>query len=246
MAISRIYQPIELKCDSIVQLDPSASHKIISVLRAKQGEKLIVFNGSGSEYKGTITEISKKQISLRVEEHILRDVESPLELYLAQGISRGEKMDYTIQKAVELGVKKIIPLFTERCTIKLDPERRNRRSQHWQSIIVSACEQSGRNKLPELLPPMTLEEGLRSIQADWRFVLAPTAASSLKEKKILKNQRVILLIGPEGGLSEQEISQASKHGFIPLKLGPRILRTETAAVAALTALQCTFGDMEGV
>jgi 16S rRNA (uracil1498-N3)-methyltransferase len=144
---------------------------------------------------------------------------------------------------VELGVKKIIPLFTERCTVKLDEERRAKRFQHWQSIIISACEQSGRNQIPELLFPMTLESSLRSVQADWCFVLSPVALSQLKDKSVQKQQRVILLIGPEGGLSEAEISLACQQGFLPLNLGPRILRTETAAVAAITALQCSFGDM---
>jgi 16S rRNA (uracil1498-N3)-methyltransferase len=241
--IYRIYQPIELICGTAVELDAKASHHIASVMRAKVGEYLTLFNGRGGEYRSVIEKIHKRNIICQIEEFNSNEVESPLELYLAQGISRGEKMDYVIQKAVELGVKKIIPLLTERCTIKLDEDRSAKRFQHWQSIIISACEQSGRNYLPELLPPMTLENSFYSIQADHRFVLAPTVSGKLKETGIQSTQRVIVLIGPEGGLSEREISQACQQGFLPLNLGPRILRTETAAVAAITALQCIFGDM---
>ena len=241
--IYRIYQPIELICGTTIQLDASASHHIASVMRASVGDRLTLFNGRGGEYKSIIIKIHKKQIYAQIEEFIASEVESPLELYLAQGISRGEKMDYIIQKSVELGVKKIIPLLTERCAVKLDEERRAKRFQHWQSIIISACEQSGRNQLPELFPPVILGNCLYSIETDWRFVLAPTALGKLKEFFIQPAQRVMLLIGPEGGLSDQEINQACQQGFLPLNLGPRILRTETAAVAAMTALQCHFGDM---
>ncbi len=243
MPISRIFQPVDLVCGSVIQLDSPASHHLVAVLRAKVNDGLIIFNGKGGEYTSVIIQVNKKQVSVQINEHIAREAESPLALCLLQGISRGEKMDYTIQKAVELGVKKIIPLFTERCTVKLDEERRAKRFQHWQSIIVSACEQSGRNQIPELLFPMTLESSLRSMQADWCFVLSPTAVSQLKEKPVQKHQSVILLIGPEGGLSDSEISFACQQRFLPLNLGPRILRTETAAVAAITALQCSFGDM---
>jgi len=245
MSISRIFQPVELICGSEISLDRQASHHLAAVLRARPNDALTLFNGRGGEYKGVITLIDKKQVRVQINDHIAREVESPLELCLAQGISRGEKMDYTIQKAVELGVKKIIPLFTERCTVKLDEERCAKRLQHWQSIIISACEQSGRNQIPELLLPMTLENSLRAVKADWYFVLSPKALSSLKEKPVQEQQRVVLLIGPEGGLSEEEVNLACQRGFLPLSLGPRILRTETAAVAAITALQCSFGDMGG-
>ena len=245
MPISRIFQPIDLTCGAMVQLDSQASHHLITVLRAKARDDLVLFNGKGGEYLSTITQINKKQVGVQINKFIERKAESSLELYLAQGISRGEKMDYTIQKAVELGVKKIVPLLTERCAVKLDGERRAKKLQHWQSIIISACEQSGRNQIPELLCPMTLENGLCSAQADWRFVLSPTAVSQLKDMPIQKTQRVMLLIGPEGGLSEAEIGLACQYGFLPLNLGPRILRTETAAVAAMAVLQYRFGDMGG-
>ena len=207
------------------------------------GEEVTLLNGEGGEYVAVITRIDKKTVAVQLNEFFSRDAESPLKLTLAQGISRGEKMDYTIQKAVELGVSRIVPLLTERCNVKLDEERRQKRFQHWQSIVVSACEQSGRNTLPEILAPQQLTSWLPSVQADQCFVLAPTADKKLKQFSLQKNAHVVLLIGPEGGLSPQEINAAAKHDFSPLVLGPRILRTETAAVAALTALQCCFGDL---
>jgi 16S rRNA (uracil1498-N3)-methyltransferase len=152
-------------------------------------------------------------------------------------------MDYTIQKAVELGATRIVPVLTERCNVKLDQDRREKRSQHWQSIIVSAAEQSGRNRLPELVAPVRLSDWLPSVQADQCFVLAPTANQGLQQFSLPIPAHIVLLIGPEGGLSPQEIAQSAQYGFSPLQLGPRILRTETAAVAALAALQCRFGDL---
>lgn len=243
MSVSRIYQSIDLNIGSVVHLDQQASHHLMTVLRVKIGDKITVFNGQGGEYLSVITQMNKKQVIAQVTDFNDRDSESPLELYLAQGISRGEKMDYTIQKAVELGVKKIIPLLTERCTVKLDEDRRIKRFQHWQSIIISACEQSGRNRIPELLMPMSLEKSWTCMKADWNFVLSPVATAQLKNQPVQKQQSVLLLIGPEGGLSEVEIQLATQQGYLPLNLGPRILRTETAAVAAITALQCCFGDM---
>lgn len=243
MPITRIFQHIPLKTATVIHLDEPASHHVARVLRAKKEDSITIFNGQGGEYLGIITNITKKEVSVAIQEHIPRESESLLELYLAQGISRGEKMDFTIQKAVELGVKKIIPLFTERCTVKLDKERREKRLQHWQSIIISACEQSGRNHIPEIRMPETLRNGLQSIQADWYFILSPYADQKLKQIPVQKQHRVVLLIGPEGGLTNEEIQEATKYHFLPLNLGPRILRTETAAVAAITSLQCYFGDM---
>ena len=239
----RIFQATPLAENKIVQLDEPATHHVARVLRAKIGDELTLFNGEGGEFAGVIQHIDKKTVSVEIKKFIARESESPLELYLAQGISRGEKMDYTIQKAVELGVKKIIPLFTERCNVKLDEDRRDKRTQHWRSIVIGACEQCGRNRVPEILPPQMLSQWMKTVEADWKFVLAPLAERRLAEMSIEKNSRVVLLIGPEGGLSENEIDSSLQQGFLPLNLGPRVLRTETAAVAAITALQCYAGDM---
>lgn len=244
MGISRIYQPVNLETGASIQLNEQSSHHLARVLRAQINDLLTVFNGQGGEYLAKITDITKKGL-VRVEilQFSPREAESPLDLCLAQGISRGEKMDYTIQKAVELGVKHIIPLFTERCTVKLDNERLRKRLEHWEAIIISACEQSGRNRIPKITMPDSLDKMLPQMKADFCFVLAPTATQKLSQLSMLKNNTVILLIGPEGGLSETEIKLAMQYHFLPLNLGPRILRTETAAVAAMTALQCYFGDM---
>lgn len=240
---TRIYQAGELTSHSTVTLDLPASHHLSRVLRKTVGESVILFNGRGGEYSGTIKEINKHVVKVDLVEFIPRDSESALNISLWQGISRGEKMDYTIQKAVELGVKHIVPLFTERATVKLDLERSEKRLRHWQSIVISACEQSGRNRIPSISKAESLEKWLPTVKADFCFVLSPTAERSLKQWAIPATAHVVLLIGPEGGLSPREIDLAIQHHFLPLNLGPRILRTETAAVAAMTALQSCYGDM---
>lgn len=243
MALARIFQAVPLKSDTHLSLDSAASHHLSRVLRVKLGDELIIFNGEGGEYLANIIAIDKKSVTVDIKKFISRDLESSLELYLAQGISRGEKMDYTIQKAVELGVTKIFPLMTERCNVKLDDERREKRLTHWSSIVISACEQSGRNRIPEVFLPQTLLHFLDNNTADIKLTLAPDCETKLTQIPIPKTAKVILLIGPEGGLSENEIKQSMQKGFLPLNLGPRILRTETAALAAITALQCYAGDM---
>ena len=165
----------------------------------------------------------------------------PVEIYLAQGIARGEKMDFVIQKAVEMGVTQIYPVITERCNVRLDSEREQKRLQHWQAVVVSACEQSGRNYVPIVHAPMKLNLWLDSVNADKKFVLSPHVENKLQEK-MAQPASIAILIGPEGGLSDQEVSAASQHGFTALQLGPRVLRTETAALAALAVLQFQFGD----
>lgn len=243
MSISRVFQAIPLAVGASVSLSEAASHHLANVLRAKTNDVITLFNGEGGEYRGVILRIEKKKVTVRIDEFNPREAESPLELYLAQGISRGEKMDYTIQKAVELGVKKIIPIFTERCNVKLDAERREKKIQHWQAIAIGACEQSGRNRVPEILPMQTLDEWLQTLTNENCFVLSPHVSKKIAEYQFSPTARVALLIGPEGGLSDQEVEKAFKYQFQPLSLGPRVLRTETAAVAAITALQCCFGDM---
>ncbi len=243
MPISRIFQPIALASDIEVSLTEQAVHHLARVLRVSKGDEIILFNGQGGEYQAVISHVDKKSIKAMLGQHNPREAESSLELYLAQGISRGERMDYTIQKAVELGVKKIIPLFTERCNVKLDEERREKRLQHWQAIVTGACEQSGRNRVPEMVAPQAFDKWVSKAEADFSFVLSPHETGVLSQYPIQSSAKVILLIGPEGGLSDAEVNLARGHGFKSLNLGPRILRTETAAVAAIVALQSRFGDM---
>jgi 16S rRNA (uracil1498-N3)-methyltransferase len=156
--MTRIFQSVPLAEHSLIELDESAHHHLAHVLRAKVGDEIIVFNGEGGEYTAIVQSITKKNITAQLNNFISRNAESALDLWLAQGISRGEKMDYTIQKAVELGVKKIIPLFTERCNVKLSEEKKQKRWQHWRSIIIHACEQSGRTSIPELVLPVDFAE----------------------------------------------------------------------------------------
>ncbi len=240
----RIYQPIPLKTDTAITLDEAASHHVARVLRATLSDEIIIFNGEGGEFEATITEITKKNVIVYIKKFLARDVESPLELWLAQGISRGEKMDFTIQKAVELGVTKIIPLLTERCNVQLNAEKKQKRWEHWQAIIIHACEQSGRTTLPKLSLPEEFSSWIKKApKASANFVLTPDAKNAFKINDIPKTAQI--LIGPEGGLSAKEIEEACQLGFTPTKLGPRILRTETAGVAALSVLQCLYGDLVG-
>jgi 16S rRNA (uracil1498-N3)-methyltransferase len=168
--------------------------------------------------------------------------ESPLNIHLAQGISRGDRMDFTLQKSVELGVNTITPIFTERCGVKLSGERLEKKHQQWQKIVISACEQSGRCAVPIVATPIYLADWLAQETAALKLNLHPKAEHSIMNLPI-ENQRVRLLIGPEGGLSDDEIANANKAGFHDVLLGPRVLRTETAALTAITALQCRYGDL---
>ena len=238
---TRIYQPVPLALGAW-RLDEKASHHLARVLRAAIGEEITLFNGEGGEYRAVIRAISKKQVDVELLQFSSRTVESPVHLILAQGIARGEKMDFVIQKAVELGVSEIYPIITERCNVRLDKEREQKRLEHWRAVVISACEQCGRNQLPILHAPMLLPAWLQALRAELKFILLPQVERKLKAHSTTAKQ-ISLLIGPEGGLSEQEITAAQAADFIALNLGPRVLRTETAALTALAVLQFQFGDI---
>lgn len=238
----RIYQNLLLQLHQTVTLTDQASHHLARVLRAQVGDELTIFNGQGGEYEARITQISKKNVQVELQVFQDRDVESPIRIQLAQGVAKGERMDIIVQKAVELGVTHITPLITERCNVRLDKEREEKRLAHWQAVIVSACEQSGRNRLPVLEAPVAYSAWLQTAKADLAFVLSPHVKEKLPERNLANNASIILLIGPEGGLSDQEVTAAVHHQFLPLNLGPRVLRTETATLAALSALQLQYGD----
>jgi 16S rRNA (uracil1498-N3)-methyltransferase len=235
----RIYQAVPLAV-GMLPLEEKASHHLARVLRVNINDDIILFNGEGGEYPAVIRSISKKTVIVEVLSFSPREAESPTALYLGQGIARGEKMDFVIQKAVELGVTKIFPLITERCNVRLDSEREQKRMLHWQAVVISACEQSGRNHLPELHAPLVLSDWLVIVNADKKFVLSPHVTAKLDKQH--KPASVAVLIGPEGGLSAAEMSAAAAHDFTGLNLGPRVLRTETAALTALAVLQFAFGD----
>lgn len=242
MSLPRIYQAFPLNDHETIQLDQNAAHHLGNVLRSKIGDPVIIFNGK-EEYQAEISHLDKKTVRVLLKQKILREVESPLNLYLAQGISRGEKMDFTIQKAVELGVKGIFPIITERCNVKLAEDRLQKRMEHWRGVIISACEQSGRVRIPTLTAPQKLSAFITNLHYDFKFILAPTADRKLKQMQIPPHSSVLVLIGPEGGLSNVEIEIATQAGCLPLKMGERILRTETAGLVALSILQFYAGDL---
>jgi len=242
MRIPRIYCASKLKPNSKVTLGVKVSNHILHVLRLKLGSPLILFDGIGGEYDAQLFAIDKLRVIAKVEEFISREAESPLRIYLGQGISRGEKMDYIIQKAVELGVYKITPLFTEYCNVKLSGERLQKRLQHWQSIAISACEQSGRNRIPSIDCAQNLPTWITQRKSDISLTLYHRANQTLAHLP-RKINTVTILVGPEGGLSDHEMEFTQRYNFVPICFGPRILRTETAALTAISILQSKWGDM---
>jgi 16S rRNA (uracil1498-N3)-methyltransferase len=242
MLHSRIFQSEALNLEQILRLDPQASHRLIRVLRQKPGDHITLFNGDGYEYTAIITAIDKKGVKVTITARDFVDRESPLQIALAQGMVQGSKMDMILQKAVELGVYSFTPLITERTQGKTGT-REVKRMQHFQSVIVSACEQCGRNHMPVLHEPISFTEWLQALpQAGIKIVLSPEAKDS--ELPPLNNvSPLTVLIGPEGGLTQREIEKTLQKQFVPLKLGPRILRAETATLVILSILQRTYGDL---
>ncbi len=242
MRISRLYLPTPLASDTEVELDDRARQYVLQVLRLKSGAPLIIFNGEGLEYtaKLGVTEKRRATVLLGESHHPVR--ESPLVVHLGLGISKGERMDYAIQKAVELGVTKITPLFSQHCVIKLDEKRIQNRLRHWHAVIISASEQCGRNQLAQLQTPTDFFRWIEMDNNGVDLILAPQASQVLKRIQPAP-QQLRLAIGPEGGFSDEEIGTAISGSFTAISLGPRILRTETAVVAGLSALQTLWGDL---
>jgi 16S rRNA (uracil1498-N3)-methyltransferase len=241
MRISRFFCP-ELNITHTQFSLPEAAHRhAVQVLRLKKGALINVFDGQGQEYEATLEQVSKRESVAVLGHKIESQNESPLEITLIQGISRGERMDYALQKAVELGVNKIIPVITERCNVQLSNGRAEKRLIHWKGVMVSACEQSGRCVLPELMTVMSLDEAMSINQQSSRIVLDPLAKQGFTTLE--KQQKISLLVGPEGGLSEQEINVVTEHNYQTVNFGPRILRTETATVAAIAVMQTLWGDL---
>lgn len=242
MRIPRIYHPTSLQPSNIIALNDDAAGHIGRVLRMQAGQEVLLFDGSGAEFPAEITEVSKKNVLVNVLKRVESSCESPLNLHLGQVISRGDKMEFTIQKSVELGVNTITPLISERCGVKLDAKRFEKKLEQWQKIAISACEQCGRNIVPLIRPIMQLEEWCAEPSDALKLNLHPRAKYSINTLPQPIN-KVRLLIGPEGGLSESEISMTEQYHFEETLLGPRVLRTETAALTAITALQVRFGDL---
>lgn len=243
MRIPRLYLPVPLAVGARVLLSPGAFNHAVRVLRLKAGAPVALFNGLRGEFQGVLESVSRREAAVRVEALLPREAESPLQVLLAQCISRGERMDYTLQKAVELGVAGIMPLLSEHAAVSLgDGERLARQLDHWRGVVIAACQQCGRNRLPPVQEPRALSAWLADeVPAGLKLMLEPLAACRLTE--LAPAPAITLLIGPEGGFSPAEITRAHGAGFVGVRLGPRIMRTETAGLAALAALQTLWGDL---
>lgn len=245
MRLTRVYIDAALEPGTRVALQGSAASHVTRVLRLRPGDALTLFNGRGGQYAGSIENSHAGSVTVAVGSHSAVERESPLTLTLAQGVSRGERMDLVVQKATELGVSGLVPVLTERSVVRVDPQQAPRKIAHWRGIAIAACEQSGRNRVPEVATPLALREftGMaRGAVGGARLLLSPGAALRLDDVPAPVTD-VTVLIGPEGGLTESEEDLARSAGFAPVRLGPRVLRTETAAIAALTLLQRKFGDL---
>lgn len=243
MRIPRIYHPSPLAGLDSCLLSEDAVNHVGRVLRMKEGEQIILFDGSNHIFHARLQAVEKKQIIAKIESSELDDRESPLAIHLGQVISRGDRMEFTIQKSVELGVKTITPLWSERCGVKLNDERQDKKLQQWQKIAIAACEQCGRNEIPEIRPMMKLTDWCKEQDNMLKLNLHPRAKYTIRQLLHIPPEGVRLLIGSEGGLSAEEIQMTEKEGFTEVLLGKRVLRTETASLAAITALQVCFGDI---
>ena len=243
MRIPRIYHPSPLAGLDSCLLSEDAVNHVGRVLRMKEGEQITLFDGSNHIFHARLQAVEKKQIIAKIESSELDDRESPLAIHLGQVISRGDRMEFTIQKSVELGIKTITPLWSERCGVKLNDERQDKKLQQWQKIAIAACEQCGRNEIPEIRPMMKLTDWCKEQDNMLKLNLHPRAKYTIRQLPHIPPEGVRLLIGSEGGLSAEEIQMTEKEGFTEVLLGKRVLRTETASLATITALQVCFGDI---
>jgi 16S rRNA (uracil1498-N3)-methyltransferase len=242
MRQTRIYTSQPLSPADNVVLTGSASHYLARVLRSSEGDSITLFNGDGRDYIGQISEIRAKKVLVRLVESQFPDNESSLKITLVQAITRGERMDYTLQKATELGVFGIQPVTSQRVEIRLKETRLASRMKHWQGVVISACEQSGRAFVPEVSRPLSLAQWLSSPDKSPRWVLDPLATDRMSSMT-KPEEAVSILVGPEGGFSAGEMDQLRSRDVKPVSLGPRVLRTETAGPAALAVLQALAGDI---
>jgi len=243
MRLTRCHVDMPLAVGVSLALPESAAAHLVRVLRLGEGDPCVLFNGDGHDYAARIVEAGKRTVSVRIDSMQAVASESPLAITLVQGIARGEKMDLILQKATELGVARVMPVLAERTEVKLDAERTAKRMSHWQSVIVSACEQSGRARVPALEAPATLSAAAASLESDcMKLTLDPQGEQSLKRVRV-PTAGLAIAIGPEGGWSPRDRQTLQAAGFEGLRLGPRVLRTETAGLAAIAALQARFGDL---
>ena len=240
MRLSRFFVDMPLQLGSY-ELPSHLAHYMTRVLRLSIEAPVQLFDGSGKEFLGKITQITKKIVVVSLTESLIGLAGSPLYTHLGQGLSRGEKMDFVIQKATELGVNEITPLITERCEVRLSDERADKRLAHWQQIVISACEQSGRSTLPIINPPKAMDQWVTQVDADLKLMLHP---ASPPMDSYIKPVSLALLIGPEGGFSDVELAMAKSSNFNHVQLGSRVLRTETAPIVGLSIAQSLWGDFK--
>ncbi len=254
MALPRFYCPEKIVADQPIALPAGVAHHALRVLRLEQDDELILFNGNGGEFPAVIKHIDKNGVTVVIGKHLDIERESPLVITLAQALCANEKMDWIVQKAVELGVSRIQPIDTKLSVVRISGERAEKRMKHWQQVVISACEQCGRNRIPQVLPLISLSGWLGAQINEWKnlsngtlpdacFMLSLTAKKGLCDfPESFATAMLTLLVGPEGGLTTEEEAAALVSGFIPMRLGKRILRTESAALAAIAAMQVRWGD----
>ncbi len=245
MRVSRLFVTQALAPEAEIELSGQAAHYLQRVLKLRMGDALVLFNGDGADYAGSLALVSKSRVLIALHARLPAVPESKLQITLAQAIGKGDRMDYALQKATELGVTAIQPLFTKRTEVRLQGERLERRMAHWLGTLRAACEQCGRAVVPELLPARTLDQWQASDPSAVRLVLTPEASSSLGELRPPTGP-ITVLIGPEGGFAEEEIRQLKLAACQTIRLGPRVLRTESAGPAVLAALQTLWGDFNAI
>jgi 16S rRNA (uracil1498-N3)-methyltransferase len=241
MRLTRVFVDAPLQTAAALPLPSGPAQHLVRVLRAQPGDALVLFNGRGGEFAATVESVERSAVTVRIGAHAAIERESPLTTTLLQAIARGDKMDHILQKATELGVTRVIPVQSARSNVRLDAGAAARKQEHWQGVATAACEQCGRNRVPEVGQPMTLGAALQSTTADLKLLLLPEAGANPLPTP--PPHSIALLVGPEGGFDPQEIDAARQHGFTACRFGPRVLRTETAALAALAALQFAAGDL---
>lgn len=244
MRVTRVHIHEPLIEGATVVVPPNVAYHLVRVLRLRLGALIIVFDGEGNEHYAEVAAINSEQVLVKIAEAIRTTTESPLHITLVQGISRAERMDWTLQKATELGVHAIAPVITARSVVRLDDRQANKKLEHWQGVVIGACEQSGRRVIPGVHPPRRLHDYLAQSNSDnLRLVLDPVADTAMTTLP-RPDSNIELLIGPEGGLDDDELQRARESGFTAVRLGPRVLRTETASVVALSVLQALWGDLQ--
>ncbi len=242
MRLTRVHVDAPLAAGRVVTLPDSAAIHLARVLRLKPGDPCLLFNGDGNDYAARITVLGKREVRAQIDSSCEVDNESPLAITLVQGIARGDRMDWILQKSTELGVHAFLPTSSERSEVRLEGERGDKRVAHWRSVVIAACEQSGRARVPAMSPPQPLQRSLSGLDVEARFILDPKASRSIADLDS-PGAACVLAVGPEGGWSPRDRTMMEAVGFTGLRLGPRVLRTETAGLAAIAALQSRFGDL---